>query len=260
MEMNLAGKQVVVCGAARGIGRSIAAAFRAEGSDVVGFDLKSPDLDADPSTPEIRWLAGDITDRDDVARILQMAPAPDHVVFAVGLGSGKAGSPFWNLDPSDWTRVIDVNLIGAVNLAHAFAPIMAKRGCGTFTFLVSVAGQIGSPTDPPYSAAKAGLINFMQVVARDLAPYGVRSNAISPGMVQTDLNQSVWRASQQNLPAQDRQSYGDWADEKIRRVCPLGRWQTAEEIAATAVFLASDQARNLTGQTINVDGGQVMHC
>jgi len=126
-------------------------------------------------------------------------------------------------------------------------------------FLVSVAGQIGSQTDPPYSAAKAGLINFMQCAAKDLAPYNVRVNALSPGMVKTDLNESVWRASQVNLPPAERQSYESWASEKIRKISPLGQWQTPAELAAMAVFLASDRARNITGQTLNIDGGQVMH-
>ena len=103
------------------------------------------------------------------------------------------------------------------------------------------------------------MINFMQVTARDLAPFGIRSNAISPGMVKTDLNRSVWLASQESLPFGERQSYEHWAQEKIHRVSPMGRWQTVDEVAAMSVFLASDHARNITGQTINIDGGQVMH-
>jgi len=126
-------------------------------------------------------------------------------------------------------------------------------------FVVSVAGQMGSQTDPPYSAAKAGLINFVQCAAKDLAPYGVRSNALSPGMVQTGLNRSVWQAGQRLLPESARQDYETWASEKIRKVAPLGRWQAPEEFAAMAVFLASEHARNITGQTLNIDGGQVMH-
>ena len=122
-----------------------------------------------------------------------------------------------------------------------------------------MAGQIGSQTDPPYSAAKAGLINFMQCAAKDFAPHGVRVNALSPGMVKTDLNESVWRAGQAGLPPAERQDYDSWAAEKIRKVSPLGQWQTPAELAAMAVFLASDHARNITGQTINIDGGQVMH-
>jgi len=126
-------------------------------------------------------------------------------------------------------------------------------------FVVSVAGQIGSQTDPPYSAAKAGLINFVQCAAKDLAPYGVRVNALSPGMVKTDLNESVCQAGQAGRPAAERQDYESWAAEKIRKVSPLGQWQTPAEFAAMAVLLASDHARNITGQTINIDGGQVMH-
>jgi NAD(P)-dependent dehydrogenase (short-subunit alcohol dehydrogenase family) len=126
-------------------------------------------------------------------------------------------------------------------------------------FLVSVAGQIGSQSDPPYSAAKAGLINFTQCAAKDLAPHDIRVNALSPGMVKTDLNQSVWQAGQANLPPSERQDYETWGAEKIRKVSPLGRWQTPAEFAAMAVFLASDHAQNITGQTINIDGGQVMH-
>ena len=78
-------------------------------------------------------------------------------------------------------------------------------------------------------------------------------------MVRTDLNESVWAAGQQRLPEAERQSYAVWAEEKIRKVSPLGRWQTPEEYAAMALFLASDHAKNITGQTINIDGGQVMH-
>ena len=78
-------------------------------------------------------------------------------------------------------------------------------------------------------------------------------------MVKTDLNESVWRASQTNRLPAERQDYEAWASEKIRKVSPLGQWQTPAEFAAMAVFLASDHARNITGQTINIDGGQVMH-
>jgi NAD(P)-dependent dehydrogenase (short-subunit alcohol dehydrogenase family) len=155
--------------------------------------------------------------------------------------------------------VLNVNLIGAAQVAHALAPAMAKRGSGSFLFFTSVAGQIGSQTDPPYSASKAGLINFMQCVAKDLAPHGVRSNAIAPGMVKTDLNRSVWQWGQDRLPQSQRVDYETWAAEKIKKVSPLGRWQDPTEFASMAIYLASDHARNITGQTINIDGGWVMH-
>jgi NAD(P)-dependent dehydrogenase (short-subunit alcohol dehydrogenase family) len=179
-------------------------------------------------------------------------------VFAAATGSGKVGFPFWALDPHDWDRVVRVNLLGAVNVAHAFAPAMAQRGAGSLLFLSSVAGQIASQTDPPYSASKAALINFAQCAARDLAPSGVRVNTLCPGMVDTDLNRSVYAAWAQRQESHDRLSFDEWAAEKIRRLVPLGRWQDAEDVAAVAVFLASPRAKNITGQTINVDGGYVM--
>ena len=256
MEMNLAGQNVAVFGAARGIGEAIVRAFVDERAVVHGFDRS-----ADPKNPfaGASLVEGDVTVFEQVRGFAETISNPDHVVFCVGVGSGKFGIPFWNLSPTDWARVLEINLIGAVNVAHAFAPRMAERGLGSMLFLVSVAGQIGSPTDPPYSAAKAGLINFVQCAAKDLAPFGVRVNALSPGMVKTDLNESVWRAGQERLSESERQSYDEWGRAKIAKLAPLGRWQTPPEFGALAVYLASEHARSITGQTINVDGGQVMH-
>lgn len=256
MQLNLNGQTVAVLGAANGIGRAIAGGFLAEGCVVHGFD-RAADPRPLPAPGSIR--TGDATSYAEVRAFAASCGEVDHVVFSVGAGSGKVGFPFWNLEPADWARVLEVNLIAAVNAAHAFAPILTRRRRGSMLFLVSVAGQIGSPTDPPYSAAKAGLINFMQCAARDLAAYDVRANALSPGMVRTDLNQGVWAALQRTLPEEKRRDYAAWAEEKIRHVSPLGRWQTPEEYAAMAVFLASAHAKNITGQTLNIDGGQVMH-
>lgn len=251
MQLNLTGQSVAVFGSSNGIGRAIAEGFVAEGCRVRGFDRAVQ--------PGIETTAGDATSFDQVKAFAAGFETVDHVVFSVGAGSGKFGFPFWNLEPGDWPRVLDINLVAAVNVAHAFAPKLVARGRGSMAFLVSVAGQIGSQTDPPYSAAKAGLINFMQCAAKDFAPHGVRVNALSPGMVQTSLNEGVWAASQARLPMAERRSYAAWAEEKTRKISPLGRWQMPAEYAAMAVFLASDHAKNITGQTINIDGGQVMH-
>jgi len=256
MQLNLEGQKVAVIGAARGIGRAIVEAFVAEKCQVWAFDR---DLEPPAYGEGVTALSGDVTRYADLQAVAERMGGVHHVIFCVGVGSGKFGFPFWNLEPADWARVLDINLIGAVNTAHAFAPHLIKSGGGSMLFLVSVAGQVGSQTDPPYSAAKAGLINFTQCAAKDFAPYGVRVNALSPGMVKTQLNQSVWAAGQERVPAADRRDYATWAEEKIRKVSPLGRWQTPPEFAAMAVYLASDHARNITGQTLNIDGGQVMH-
>jgi len=256
MQLHLDEQKVAVIGAANGIGRAIAEAFVAERCRVWAFDRdpKAPPLPSGQGS-----VTGDVTRYEDVCAFADTVGDVDHVVFSVGVGSGKFGFPFWNLEPGDWARVLEINLIGAVNVAHAFAPKLIAGGRGSMLFLVSVAGQMGSQTDPPYSAAKAGLINFTQCAAKDLAPHCIRVNALSPGMVKTHLNQTVWAAGQQHLPPSERRDYEAWAEEKIRKVSPLGRWQTPPEFAAMAVFLASDHARNITGQTLNIDGGQVMH-
>ncbi|HBJ35342.1 MAG TPA: oxidoreductase [Planctomycetaceae bacterium] len=257
MQMNLQGQTVAVFGAARGIGRAIADIFHEEQCCVLGFDLTPPDSTSSPM--DYAFFAGDVTSSSDLKAFADKAVAVDHVVFCVGIGSGSFGFPFWNVSPDAWARVLNVNLIGAAQVAHALAPHMAKRGSGSFLFFTSVAGQIGSQTDPPYSASKAGLINFMQCVAKDLAPHGVRANAIAPGMVKTDLNRSVWQWGQQRLPEPQRVDYETWAAEKIKKVSPLGQWQDPAEFASMAIYLASHHARNITGQTINIDGGWVMH-
>ena len=104
------------------------------------------------------------------------------------------------------------------------------------------------------------MINFAQCAAKDLAEYGVRVNCLCPGMVKSDLNRSVWEAWTKTQPDDtSAMTYEEWAGEKIRKVCPLGIWQEPEDLAAMSVFLASPRARVVTGQTINVDGGFVMH-
>ncbi len=262
MDLKLRGQVAVVCGSAQGIGRAIAAAFAAEGCRVALIDR---DARVNETAREIGGLpvVADVTSHDAMVRAASHIKAElgrvDHVVFAVAVGSGKFGFPFWNLTPEDWPRVLTVNVVGGVNVAHAFAPHLVEARSGTMLFISSVAGQIGSQTDPPYSASKAALINFAQCAAKDLAPYVVRVNTLCPGMVQTALNRSVWQAWNDAQPEGSRRSYEDWAGEKVRKVVPLGRWQSPEDIASMAVFLASSLAGEVTGQTINVDGGFVMH-
>ena len=263
MEMELTGKTCVVVGGASGIGLAIAEAFAAEGCRVGVIDRNLDSLERLAADPRgLKTYHGDVAEARSMeasrAHFIGEFGQVDHVVVAAANSSGKFGFPFWNLDPSDWRRVLDVSLMGAVNVAHAYGPGLAKNGGGTLLLITSVAGQIGSQTDPPYSAAKAGVINFMQCAAKDLAPYKVRVNALAPGMVKTPLNESVWAASQASVDEADRQDYETWAQEKIGKIAPLGEWQTPSEFGAMAVFLASPHGRNITGQVLNIDGGQVM--
>lgn len=268
MDLRIENDVAVVVGAASGIGWAIAEAFATEGARVALVDREPTVVDRAEQLAAAHAVAaaGFVADITDYATLLKTAAAVArrfggirHVVHAAAIGSGKFGFPFWNLQPADWPKVLEVNVTGAVNVVHAFRAALVQSGEGSLILLSSVAGQIGSQTDPPYSASKAALINFMQCAAKDLAPMGVRVNCICPGMVQTSLNRSVWEAWRLQQPPETRlQTYEEWSAEKIARVVPLGRWQEPQDIADMAVFLASRRARNVTGQTINVDGGFVM--
>ncbi len=257
-----AAQPTLILGGAQGIGLAIATAFANVGAPVCIVD-RTEKVHVAAATLGAIGIVADATDPTKMPLALdamhtQVGPV-HHLVVAVGAGSGHYGFPFWNVPIESWNRVWTVNLVSAVLAAQLCAPVLTQHRRGTILFLSSVAAQIGSQTDPPYSAAKAGLLNFMECAAKDYASYGVRVNAICPGMVRTELNQAVWQAWNAQQPAEKQLTYDDWTAEKIRRTVPLGRWQTAEDIAAAALFLASNAAANITGQTLNVDGGQVMH-
>ena len=268
MELELKEKVAVVTGAASGIGLACARGLAREGCRVALWDQSTR---AQHAAGELgREFGGsslgltvdvcDFAAVQEAVRLTESALGPiSQVVHAAAVGSGKFGYPFTNLSPSDWPRVLEVNILGMVHVAHAVTPGMVSRREGSLVFLASVAGQIGSQTDPPYSASKAANINFAQCLAKDLAPHGVRVNVVNPGMVRTPLNERVWKAWNDQQPAAKRRTYDEWAEEKIRAVAPLARWQEPEDIADMVVFLSSARAGQVTGQSINVDGGQVMH-
>jgi len=268
MDLHLRDHTAIITGGASGIGLATARGFAAEGCRVALWDLvptvaaTAAKLAAEFSVQAVGQIV-DVTKPETIAAALaattaQLGPI-DHLVHAAAMGSGKFGFPFTNLSPADWPRVLEVNIMGMTYVAHAVAPTMVERKRGTFIFIASIAGQIGSPTDPPYSASKAANINFAQCMAKDLAKHDVRVNTICPGMVQTPLNKNVWRAWHDAQPPELRRPYEEWAGDKVKNLVPLGRWQRPEDIADMVVFLSSDRAREVTGQTINVDGGFVMH-
>jgi 2-hydroxycyclohexanecarboxyl-CoA dehydrogenase len=268
MDLQLTDHVAVVTGGASGIGRAVVAGFLSEGVSVAIWDIAdtvattADELSAGGG-PSVVGLRVDITDQESVAQALEQTSVSlgpiDHLVHCAAIGSGQFGYPFTNLEPDDWSRTLDVNIMGMVRVTHVVAPGMVDRNSGTMVFLASVAGQFGSQTDPPYSAAKAANINFAQCVAKDLAGHGIRVNTICPGMIETPLNRGVWQAWHDRQPENERLSYEEWAGEKVRTVVPLGRWQQPEDVADMALFLSSERARNVTGQTINVDGGFIMH-
>jgi 2-hydroxycyclohexanecarboxyl-CoA dehydrogenase len=268
MNLNLQNRIVVITGGASGIGQACASAFAGEGARVAIWDrdpnvAKATESICSRFPVQAVGISVDVTDeravRNASEQTIETLGEIDHLVHAAAIGSGKFGFPFTNLQPADWGRVLEVNVMGMVHVAHAIAPALIERKRGSFAFIASVAGQIGSQTDPPYSASKAANINFAQCLAKDLAPHNVRVNTVCPGMVQTALNRGTWQAWHDQIPPEERLSYEEWGDRKLRAMVPLGKWQSAEAIADMIVFLSSDRAAHVTGQTINVDGGFVMH-
>ena len=268
MELELNGQVAVVTGAASGIGLACARGLAREGCRIASWDVSpgakdwAAQLAEDFGGPSLGLIV-DVTvfaAVEAAVRETETALGPiSHLVHAAAVGSGKFGFPFTNLTPADWSRVLEVNVMGMVHVAQAIAPVMIARKEGTMVFLGSVAGQIGSQTDPPYSASKAANINFAQCLAKDLAPHNIRVNVVNPGMVRTPLNRQVWQAWNDKQSPERRRSYEDWAGDKVRAVAPLGRFQEPEDVADMVAFLSSRRAAQVTGQTINVDGGQVMH-
>jgi 2-hydroxycyclohexanecarboxyl-CoA dehydrogenase len=268
MDLQLKGHIAVIVGGASGIGLATARAFAGEGAHVALWDradtvAQAAEGLAKETAVRAIGISVDITDAAGVHAALRTTVERlgkvEHLVHTAAIGSGKFGFPFTNLTPADWPHVLHVNVMGMVNVAHAVSPALIEQRDGTMVFLASVAGQIGSQTDPPYSASKAANINFAQCLAKDLAPHGVRVNTVCPGMVQTPLNRSVWQAWHDQAPPGERLGYEEWAERKIRSLVPLGKWQPPEAIADMIVFLSSSRAAHVTGQTINVDGGFVMH-
>lgn len=256
MNLELEGKTALVIGGSSGIGDACARRFADEGSRVVVWDLVSPER------PSSQFIQCDVSQIESVRaafqQTIELVPTIHCLVHAAAIGSGHFGFPFLNVPIEAWRKVLEVNILGMAHVAYTLAPKMVEQQSGSMVFLSSVAGQIGSQTDPPYSASKAANLNFAICLARDLARHNVRVNSVCPGMVKTRLNRSVWQAWFNQASPEEQLDYETWAQDKISRVCPLGRWQSVDDVADTILFLSSSRASQITGQAINVDGGFVM--
>jgi NAD(P)-dependent dehydrogenase (short-subunit alcohol dehydrogenase family) len=266
--MRLADKTAIVTGGGSGIGRAIALAFAREGADVILADIQLDN--ANSVLDEVTALGRDgLAIRTDVRseeELNQMVrqgldrfQKVDILVNNAGLMGRRVGMPFTRNTPEDWDILFEVNLKSQFLLCKALASHMMERRYGKIINIASIAGQIGSQTSPPYSATKAGVISLTQVLARDLAPYSVNVNAICPGLLWTPLWDELALILSEANPAYRGMSPREVFEDRVKAMIPMGREQTPEDIANLAVFLASEDARNITGQAINVDGGIFMH-
>ncbi len=229
----LKGKTAIVTGGAAGLGAAIVERFKAEGTKVVVFDLKG--------SPSV-----DITDYEAVKNAVAAAGAVDILVNNAGWDMFK---PFLATDPAFWQKIISINLVGPMNLLHCVLPGMAERGGGKVVNIASDAGRVGSSGEAPYSACKGGIIAMTKTLARELAAKGVRLNTVCPGLTETGMLEAFMQGA--GNPDKLREAY--------RRAVPIGRLGKPEDIAGAVLFLASDDADFITGQTISVSGGLTMH-
>jgi 2-hydroxycyclohexanecarboxyl-CoA dehydrogenase len=229
----LKGKTAIVTGGAAGIGAAIVERFKAEGTKVVIFDLK-----ASPSV--------DITDYEAVKRAVEAAGPVDILVNNAGWDMFK---PFLKTDPAFWQKIIAINLLGPMNLLHCVLPGMVARGGGKVVNVASDAGRVGSSGEAPYSACKGGIIAMTKTLARELASKNIQLNVVCPGLTETGMLEQFMQGA--GNPDKLREAY--------RRAIPMGRLGKPEDIAGAVLFLASDDAGFITGQTLSVSGGLTMH-
>ena len=159
---------------------------------------------------------------------------------------------------SDWDKVWAVNVKSVFFAGKAIAPYFMERKAGKIINIASIAGPMNSQNMPPYSVSKMGVITLTKVMAKDMAPHGVNVNAICPGVLWTAFWHGLAAQMAKNLPAFAGKTPREVFENRVEAIVPMKREQTPEDIGWAAVFLASDQARNITGQALHVDGGVVM--
>ena len=246
---DLSGRVAVVTGGARGIGRGIVDALATRGAEVVVADL-DPDTVGDEKAVRV-----DVTDegsvRDLVRGVIERHGQLDILVNNAGVSRSL---PFVDIDEAEWDRVFDVNVKGVYLACRAIVPHMMQRRYGKIVNISSMVGKEAIPLFVHYSASKFAVLGLTQGLAKEMAPYDVNVNAVCPGVVRTPL----WEPLLDQLSATKGITRDEAFDEFVSGI-PLGRPQESEDIGEVVAFLASDRARNMTGQGINVTGGMQLH-
>ena len=245
--MELEGKIAIVTGGTRGIGRAIALDLAANGADIALNYRKSVDL-AQELADIIRGMGrralvvqADVSSFDDaqamVEKVLSDFGQVDILINNAGMNWDGV---VWKMSEEQWDRVINVDLKGTFNYTRAVTPIFREQGSGKIVNITSINGLRGKFGQTNYSAAKAGVIGFTKACARELGRYSVNVNSVAPGLIETEMVKEA------------PQKVRDMALAEI----VLGRLGLPEEVAYVVTFVCTDKARHITGQVIQVDGGQ----
>lgn len=249
--MQLAEKVAIVTGGASGIGRAIALRFAREGSNVVVADLNTHAADAvvneiGQTNGDAIRIHADVSDAADMRRVADAcAERWDGLHIVVNCAGVDAIAALSELSVEDFDRTIAVDLRSAFLSAKLSAGAITRSGGGSILNIASVMAWYASPGSSAYTAAKAGMIGLTRALALELGAFGIRVNAIAPGYIDTP----IWQATMA------QEAHPEVHAERIRRMHPLGRRGLPEDVAAAAVFLCSQDADFITGQTLVVDGG-----
>lgn len=265
--MRLKGKIAIVTGAGGGMGRGICTCLAREGADVVASDMN---LDAAKGCVETFEAMGqhglavrtDVTNEEDCQNLVDTAleafGVVDILVNNAGHFGEQLGLPFTNQTEGDWDDNYAVNVKGPFFLCKAVAAHMMDRKYGKIINISSIAAKRDPQIAPAYAAAKNALLNLTRLVAKDLGAYNINVNAVCPGLVWTAFWRKLAPLITRGNPAYANLAPRELFEEWVKHNTPLQREQTPEDIGNLVVFLASEEARNITGQSIHVDGGICM--
>ena len=260
---DLSGRTALVTGAGSGIGRGIALTLAEQGASVAATDLREEwaraTADAVGDGASLA-LALDVTSRSSVEavvdRIVSEWGRVDILVNNAGIPSGSVVGG--EDSEEDWDRTFAVNVKGTVHCCEAVIPLMRERRYGKIVNIASMAGHSPRRSSGAYAASKAAVLRHTKGLADSLAADNINVNAICPGAVWTRFQEETSEISQSRDPSLAGRSLEDLFLDRYESVIPLGRPQTPEDIGKMAAFLASEDARNVTGQCIHVDGGVIL--
>lgn len=246
MDPTLTDRTILITGASRGLGAAFAEHLARSGS-FIGINFHSKERQAQNCLDKVREAGGDgmilpFDLRDSEAideQIVRLIDERGRIDILINNASIVYDNFFSLMDSKAWEKVIDVNLNGTFNVTQAVMPSMLSGKSGNIINVSSVAGLHASPGQSNYSTTKAGLIGFTKTLAAELAPHGIRVNAVIPGLIDSGMGKRLNK---------------DIMEEKLRSI-PLGRLGEASEVAEVIEFLASDRSSYVTGQSIVVDGG-----
>ena len=244
---NLDGKTALITGATGGIGSAIARALHSQGAEVILTGTRQSSLDdlVHELSNRAYSIAADLGEKSSIDSLIKQISgiSSDGVDIVINNAGIVRDNLLIRMKDEEWNQVLDINLFAGYKLIQGLMRGMMKRRWGRIIGVSSVVGTTGNPGQANYAAAKAGMIGFSKALAQEVATRGITVNVVAPGMIRTDMTDNL---------NEDQSA-------RLISTIPLGRLGNPEEIAASVIYLASDEASYVTGATLHVNGGMAMH-